>query len=139
MAHAAGPDLAGGSGWRTWGWFAAWFAAGAACVVGVLSLLTIGIVVLPVAVAVTVFVATRRTSSIGIGGLVSGLGLPFLLVAYFIRNGPGDVCNTSATGSSCTQEWSPWPWLTIGAALVVLGVVVFVTTRHRRAAAPVPA
>ncbi len=138
VAQAAGELDAGRGGWRTWIWFVTWFGAGAGCVVGVLSILTIGIFVLPVAVVVTVFVATRRTSAVGIGGIVSGLGLPFLLVAYFNRNGPGDVCRTSPTATSCTQEWSPWPWLAIGLALAVLGVLIFVRMRRRSVGAPVP-
>jgi len=118
--------------WQAWAWFGAWFMAGAACVVGVLGALTIGIIVLPIAGAATAFLATRRTSSVGIAGLISGAGVPVLLVAYFNRDGPGDICKATAGGSSCTQEWSPWPWLAVGVAVVVVGVFMFVRSARQR-------
>ncbi len=108
-------------------WFGCWLLAGASWVVTVLGALSIGVFVLPVAIAVTVLVATRRTSSVGLPGIISGAGLPLLYVAYLNRGGPGNVCTTFASGQSCTQEWSPWPWLAVGVVLVVTGVAAFVT------------
>lgn len=102
------------------GWF-----AGATWVVTVLGVLSIGIFVLPVAITLTVVLATRRTSSVGLPGIISGVGLPLLYIAYLNRGGPGNVCTKSALGESCTQEWSPWPWLAFGMALLAVGIVVF--------------
>jgi hypothetical protein len=105
------------------------------CALAFLDALTIGIFVLPIAGGAIVFLATRRRATDGIAGLISGLGLPVLFVAYANREGPGDICKiTSGGGQSCTQEWSPWPWLLIGLALVGFGVVVFVTSARRREA-----
>jgi hypothetical protein len=106
-------------------WFGCWLVAGASWAVTVLGALSIGVFVLPVAIALTVLLATRRTSSIGLPGIISGAGFPLLYVAYLNRGGPGNVCTTFASGGSCAQEWSPWPWLGIGMVLVATGVVAF--------------
>ena len=96
-----------GAGWP-WAWFLAGLAAGAGLAVSVLGALTIGIFVLPFAVALTVLLAVRHPE--GLIGAISGLGLPLLFVAYLNRDGPGTVCTSVAGGSSCTDEWAPLPW-----------------------------
>lgn len=114
----------------SWAWFGVWLVAGASWVVTVLGALSIGVFVLPLAIALTVLLATRRTSSVGVPGLISGAALPFLFIAYLNRGGPGNVCSTFPDGGQgCRQEWSPWPWLAVGIVLVVAGVVVFVARR----------
>ena len=126
---------ASGTGSSTgWGWFLAWFGAGALVALAFLGALTIGIFVMPIAGALIVLLATRRNAFNGVAGLISGLGLPILLVAYFNREGPGNICTVTATSTSCTEEWSPWPWLLIGVAVVIVGVVVFVRSARGRAA-----
>lgn len=112
-------------------WFGCWLVAGASWVVSVLGAFSTGVFSLPVAIGLTALLATRRTSSVGLPGIISGAGLPLLYVAYLNRGGPGNVCTTFRGGQSCTQEWSPWPWVGIGSVLVVAGVVAFViSTRH---------
>ena len=88
---------------------------------------------LPIASAAIVFLATRRGATNGIAGLISGLGLPVLYVAFLNREGPGNICKVSASSISCTEEWSPWPWLLVGIAFLVVGVAVFVMSNRRRA------
>ena len=114
--------------------FFLWMLAGAGLVLGLLGILTIGILVLPVAVALAI-VLTRwpRTRNRTAAGLLSGLGLVPLFVAYLNRAGPGTVCVSTATSQSCTQEWSPWPWASAGLALVTAGFVIFLTLRRREA------
>ena len=73
--------------------------------------------------------ARNRTAA----GLLSGLGLVPLFVAYLNRGGPGTVCVSTATSQSCTQEWSPWPWAGAGLALVTAGFVIFLMLRRREA------
>ena len=120
-----------------WGWFVAWFALGVSWVLTVLGAFTIGILVLPIAVGRTIFLATRRHAGNGIAGLISGLGVPLLLVAWLNRQGPGTICTTSRNGGqSCVDESNPWPWLAIGVALVVLGAFVFIASGHRRQPLP---
>ena len=110
-----------------WVWFVAWAGAGLSLMLAVLGAMTIGMFVLPIAAGFTVFVATRKGSIVGIGGLVSGGAFPLWFVAFLNRDGPGAICRNFATGSSCTEEMNPWPWLGIGLGFFVAGVVVFVT------------
>ncbi|WP_371671943.1 hypothetical protein OG985_32600 [Streptomyces sp. NBC_00289] len=113
-------------------WFLAWLAIGAAAGLGVLTIPTIGPYVLLISVAAALGVATRRRSAAGLPGLLSGVGLPLLYVAYLNRHGPGTVCTTTATGQSCVDEWSPWLWLAAGGALLLAGAVWSTATDRRR-------
>ncbi|MEP7019887.1 MAG: hypothetical protein ABI808_04485 [Pseudonocardiales bacterium] len=119
--------------------FAAWVVAGVAVCLGVLSGFSIGVFVLPAAlVFVTVLLALPHTRNSAALGLVSGLGLVPGYVAYLNRHGPGEVCTSTATSSTCADEWSPWPWLVAGVLLVGTGVALF-TERRRRAGRGRPA
>ncbi|MGW2647083.1 hypothetical protein ACWC2T_19635 [Streptomyces sp. NPDC001393] len=117
---------------RLWPWFGAWFTVGALASLGVLTVLTIGVFLLPVTLAAAVLVATRRGSRAGLPGLLSGLGVPLLYVAFLNRGGPGDVCTTTANSQSCVDEYNPWWWLAAGVVLLLAGVVVGVVRRCKR-------
>jgi hypothetical protein len=106
-------------------WFIAWLAVGAGAVLAMLAAFTIGVFILPFCIVATVVLASRRGSSQGLPGLVSGLSLPLFYVAYLNRDGPGTICTTSITSSSCKDEWSPWPWFAVGAVLLLGGVLLF--------------
>lgn len=112
--------------------FLAWMLAGATLVLGVLSLFTIGIFVLPGALALAVGLAvSRRGHDRAATGLISGAGLMPLYVAYQNRGGPGNVCVTTATSQSCVSEWSPWPWLAAGLTLILAGLALFAVLSRR--------
>lgn len=115
----------------SWMSFFAWPIVGATLAVSVLGAMTIGLYVLPLAIA-ALFALLRwggnRKSSIG---LIFGAGLPFLYVAFLNRHGPaGMVCRPYKDGGEqCAQEFSPWPLLIIGTILVLLGVLLFIRLR----------
>ena len=88
-------------------WFMAWLVVGAGAVLAMLAALTIGVFILPLCIVAMVVLATRRGSSQGLPGLVSGLSLPLFYVAYLNRDGPGTICTRSVSSVSCTDEWSP--------------------------------
>jgi hypothetical protein len=67
-------------------------------------------------------------------GAVSGAGVPFLVVAYLQRKGPGTVCWRTATASGCDEYLDPRPWLAIGIVLVLGGIAAFLHARARRGA-----
>ncbi len=116
-------------------WFVAWMLMGAGYALGVLGALSIGPYVLVITLAATIVLATRTGSRVGLPGLISGLSLPPLYVAFLNRSGPGWVCTSTATSQSCVQAWSPWPWLAIGIMLLVSGCVWFATANRRRGVA----
>lgn len=113
-----------------WWSFFAWPLVGAALAVSVLGAMTIGLFVLPFATAGLLALLRwggNRKSSIG---LISGVGLPFLYIALLNRGGPGMVCSSYKNGGqACTEEYSPWPFILIGAVLVAVGVILFVRSR----------
>jgi hypothetical protein len=119
--------------WYPVGSYLAWVAVGAGLSFGVLAILSIGVFVLAVTVVATFFLARRSDARAGVAGLVSGFGLPLLYVAFLNRWGPGMICTATATGTSCADQWSPWPWLLIGSALVAVGVAWFIVASARRA------
>ena len=118
-----------------WRWFVAWAAVGVLVPLTVLGAFTIGPFMLPLAVVGIVVLVRRPRAHAGAVGLLTGVGLPLLWVAYLNRSGPGLVCTSTATSQSCEQQWSPWPWLAVGLITTVGGALAFegVRVRHRRA------
>ncbi|WP_193613410.1 hypothetical protein [Nocardioides lijunqiniae] len=115
--------------------FVAWCVVGAALATGVAGLLTIGVVVLPLAVVAGAATLWLVGLDRGLAGLVSGLSAAPLLVAWGSRGGPGEVCRAQAADAtyvSCIEAWNPWPWLAAGVVLVVVGVAVFAAVGRGR-------
>jgi hypothetical protein len=118
---------------RAVGWFGVWMVLGAALALGTISV--IGIFVLPVATLAMLAVTRARSATDGLPGVLSGLGLPLLYVAYLNRAGPDpNYCHAINHGTECTELMNPWPWFAIGAALVLGGVAVF--AYRQRASCP---
>jgi hypothetical protein len=103
-------------------WFGAWAVVGALFGISVVSF--IGVLTFPIAL-VTAALVGRLSSGRGGQGVVSGLGLPLLLIAYLHRYGPGEHCEVTATSHSCEELLNPWPWLLAGAVLVLAGTAWF--------------
>ena len=111
--------------------FAGWCVVGAALTLSILTLLTIGPFVLLVTLMLTGFLLWRVDFGWAMTGMISGAGLPVLYVAWLNRDGPGEVCTRTVTQVSCTDEWSPWPFVALGVVLLVGGVVAFARNRSR--------
>jgi hypothetical protein len=118
---------------RAWPWFLAWFLVGAGYAVGLIGILSIGIIVLPLAIVASLVLARRAPARRGLPGLIGWIGVPPLYVAYLNRAGPGNICTQITGGQTCTQEYSPWPWVVAGCLLVTVGVVVFVVRERTQA------
>ncbi|GGP89219.1 hypothetical protein [Streptomyces melanogenes] len=123
---------------RTWLLFMGWLATGACYVLTLLTVLTIGIYILPITVAATIALATRRDTRQGMPGLLSGASLPLFLLAYLNRHGPGTYCTTSASGGdSCTEGLlNPWVLLAVGLLVLSTGPALLLTMRRRPANSP---
>lgn len=116
---------------REWAGFVAWLMLGAAYAIGLLAMLTVGLFIVAIALVPTVLLWRKRRADREMLGLLSGLGLPLLYVAYLNRDGPGTVCTTGRDASrSCTDEWSPWPFLAVGILLLLVGAGAFVAARR---------
>jgi hypothetical protein len=115
-----------------WVWFTAWLLIGAGYALSFIGIASIGLFVLPLPVLATLLLVRRRQATSGLPGLISGLAVPVLYVAYLNRAGPGTICTTVTGGQACNDEWSPWPWLAVGVILFVFGLAAFID-RQRRA------
>lgn len=103
-----------------WRWFCAWVAVGAGAALCAVSLgLLFGVPV----VAATVWLAQRPAARRSAFGVLTGVGVLFLYVAYLQRHGPGTHCWHSATGSGCVHGLDPVPWLALGLAFLAGGMV----------------
>lgn len=120
---------------RGFGWFVAWIGVGAAYAMVPAGAFTVGIFFVPVALAATVVLALVRRSHVGLPGLLAGPGLLLGYLAYLNRGGPGDVCvPLPGDGQSCTQEYSPYPFLAAALLFIVAGTALFAARRRARPA-----
>ena len=111
-----------------------WAIIGVGGLIGVVSFITPAVVLAAIAILLAVWFAVRRPAfGASAFGAISGAGAAALVVAFLQRRGPGTVCWHTATASGCDDYLNPWPWLLIGLALVVTGVVLQV--RRMRSAA----
>ena len=103
-------------------WFWSWAVLGCAAALGAL---TIGVPVLAAVVLLGGLMAAQRRLHRSALGFVTGFGVPLLYVAWLNREGPGVTCWQTATDSGCTGHLNPLPWLLLGAALFIAGVIVY--------------
>lgn len=112
--------------------FVAWLLAGVLWTAAIAAILSIGIFILPMAVAATWFLARRPEARRGMAALIAVAGLPFFLLARLNRNGQGTVLRGFGGNVTGFVQTNPWPWVTLGVLLFGASVVVFlVTTRQR--------
>ena len=105
------------------GWFWAWALVGCAAAFGAVSFLSPLLLVPPLVVGA--LMASRPTIRRSAFGLLTGFGALFLTVAWLQRAGPGTTCWQTATASGCDEHLNPLPWLLVGIALFVGGVVAY--------------
>jgi len=104
---------------------------GALVAFGVAGLATIGLFLLALAavlVALALVVPSLRPPSVP--GLLVGLSTAPLYIAWLNRDGPGLVCTTTADSMSCSDQWSPWPFVAVGVLFAGAGVALLVVGRR---------
>ena len=97
-----------------------WALLGCAAALGFVSL---GVLVLAPVAIVGALMASRPTIRRSAFGLLSGGGVLLLYVAWLQRAGPGTTCWHTATASGCDQHLNPLPWLLVGIAMFISGIV----------------
>lgn len=130
MTGISGTRDHGGHLATDWGWFLAWLLVGACAGIGLAAILTVGAAFLVLAAVAAVPLA-RRGPRRAVVGAVSGLALPVFYLAYLNRGGPGEVCHAISGGQACTDEYTPVPFLVVGALLLVAGLVIHATAGRR--------
>ena len=104
------------------GWFWAWALLGCA---GALAALSLGPILLAPVIAIAWLMESRSSIRRSAFGLLSGAGALLLYVAWVQRAGPGTTCWHTAPASGCSQHLNPLPWLLIGLAMLIGGVVAY--------------
>lgn len=104
------------------GWFWAWALVGVGAALAAVSLGPI--LLLPVA-AVALVLARRSSIRPSAFGVLSGVGILLLYVAYLQRDGPGTTCWHTATTSGCSHPLNPLPWAITGGAFFACGIAAY--------------
>ncbi len=111
--------------------FPFWGVVGALVAFGVAGLATIGLFLLALAsvlLAVAFAVPALRRPSLP--GVLVGLSTAPLYIGWLNRGGPGTVCTTTADSTTCTDQWSPWPFVAVGVLLAGAGAILLVSARR---------
>lgn len=114
-----------------WGWFLAWLAVGCCAAAGLAALLSVGVVLIVLAVGAAAFLL-RKGPRDTVAGCLAGCALPLFYLAYLNRGGPGNVCHATSGGQACTDEYTPLPFLIAGAVLFAAGFFVFAVADRKR-------
>lgn len=104
----------------SWAWFCAWAAAGGGVAIGAIAL---GPVAFLPALVGGLILASGTKSRRSAFGLLSGIGISLLVVAWVQRSGPGETCWHTSTASGCSQHLDPLPWLVGGIVLFAAGLI----------------
>jgi hypothetical protein len=105
--------------------YAWWLVVGALAGMGIAALLSIGLVLLLLAGVLAVIGA--RTPSLrnrSVLAIPAGVGTAVLYLAWINRDGPGNVCETTGTTTTCTDQVSPWPFVVVAAVLFAVSVIL---------------
>jgi hypothetical protein len=94
-------------------------------------LISLGPLTLGLGLLIAALMALSETARRSGFGILTGAGLPLLLVAYLNREGPRTTCYRTTTSAGCDQHLNPVPWFVIGLLLVAVGYVAQVRRAQR--------
>ncbi|MFS3130467.1 hypothetical protein ACLM5J_18840 [Nocardioides sp. Bht2] len=106
-----------------------WGIVGALAGVGTVGILTIGGPLLGLGLVMALIglrVPTLRATGWPMVLVGAAIGPGYL--AWLNHQGPGTVCTTEGTTLTCTDLWSPWPFVAVAGVLVAVGVYVAVNS-----------
>ncbi|MGH9227041.1 MAG: hypothetical protein ACRD2W_25425 [Acidimicrobiales bacterium] len=121
-----------------WAGFAAWAGAGALCGFAGVSLASVGLLILPLAVVALIAAGRRARPWPEVAGFLPGLGTGAGLFVGLVNlgsspcpsSGSASVGPGAATSSYSCGGLDPVPWLVGGAILVVLGFAVYLAQQR---------
>jgi hypothetical protein len=96
----------------------------------------IGLFTVPASLLIAILLLTRTRLRGSAYGVLVGIGIPLLVVAFLNREGPGTVCHSfdGGRGLRCDDLYDPRKWATLGLAFIVAGVLAQLLTSRPRAA-----
>jgi hypothetical protein len=97
--------------------FSAWAIVGGLAALGLVSL---GPVALGPALLAGAALSANKSARRQRAGLLAGVGLLCVFIAYVQRRGPGTTSWHTATASGSDQHLNPIPWLVFGLLLIVV-------------------
>jgi hypothetical protein len=138
-----GSASAAAEGWR---WFTGWSLAGAALTLSFLGMFTIGLLILPVALALLIWVARSAPRPAEAIGFVEGIGWILLLIAFLNRDyapcaahGVLSLPAGSPPGSSVScGGLDPTPWFVAGIAVSGIALLAYALLRRRKRSVQLP-
>jgi MYXO-CTERM domain-containing protein len=95
-----------------------------------LAISALGLFTVPLALLFAVVLVARRHTGRPALGVLVGMAVVSLWVAYVQRRGPGTVSWHTGTASGATQYLDPRPWLVVGVLLVGVGLAAFLRRRR---------
>ena len=112
-----------------------WILVSAAGLASVAGILTIGAFTLPLAVAGAILLLVRPDRMRGFAVMLCAFAFGPLLLAWFNRHGPGQVCLPYPDDAACGTQLNPWPWFGSAAASLAIAIGLFVHANRRDAIA----
>jgi hypothetical protein len=88
-----------------------------------LGFVSVGVLVLVPVAVIGALMASKPAIVRSAFGLLTGIGVLLLYVAWLQRAGPGTTCWRTATASGCDEHLNPLPWLVAGMAAFFGGIV----------------
>jgi hypothetical protein len=94
----------------------------------------VGLVTIPASALASIFLLSRPGLRASVYGVLVGIGIPLLAVAYMNREGPGTACHSfhGGRGVQCDDLYDPRKWAAVGLAFVAAGLLaqMFATGPH---------
>jgi hypothetical protein len=91
--------------------------------VAALGFVSLGLFILAPVVPIGVLMASKPAIRRSAFGLLTGVGVLLLYVAWVQRAGSATTCWQRGTASGCDQHLNPLPWLLAGIAAFTGGIV----------------
>lgn len=115
----------------SWVQFTTWALCGAGVALPLAAAFAVGPLAMVPAVLFAGIAVLLGGANVSAVGAAAGIGAWGIVIGWLNRDGPGEVCTTTPSSDTCTDEWSPWPWFAVGVLLAGSAAVLFRTFRRR--------